>query len=405
MRYLSRQTTTKFCIRASLFVLMLMPQGEASQRGVNFLIHSSNHLRSTLRLCPSVHLQSLLPLTAPLAMQKRFMSQARPPIIEEYAKATTDTAFKHMLSPNEESNKELLISFLNTFVPAFRGDHVQRVEAMTSSLPVLPKLGEKQTFMDLRVQSETGNQYIVEMQARRHVMFDERALYYAASVYARQSLDQRGQEKTWYHYLKPVIALQILDYDTNRVRGIADIPDSIKDDERSFVERVKSSPMKKNQFIKHYMMTDAISGQKIDYLQLLQIELPRAERIKPPQHMTKENMQEWWINILAHADDYTHEDVNRMYQQEKVMPDIIYKALDRLDVNKWNPAMVKEYKEDLIEKDRYAAVLEVEKAEGKKEGKKEIARKMLDRGRPLAEIEEDTGLTQQEIESLKKSVG
>ena len=318
-----------------------------------------------------------------------------------------------MLSPNEESNKELLISFLNTFVPAFRGDHVQRVEAMSSSVPILPKKGEKTTFMDLRVQSETGTHYIVEMQARRHALFDERALYYAASVYARQALGRLGREKTWYYHLKPVIALQILDYDTNRVRGINGLPDSVKGDDISFVERVKGAPMRNDQFIKHYMMTDLISGQKIDYLQLLQIELPRAERIKPPKHMTKEDIQEWWIHILAHAGDYTQEDVNRMYQHDKVMPDIIYKAFDRLDVNKWNPTMVKDYKDDLIEKERYSAVLEVEKAEGErrgerrgeirgeKKGKEKIARKMLDRGRPIAEIGEYTGLTPQEIENLK----
>lgn len=314
-------------------------------------------------------------------------------------KATADIAFKHLLSPNVESNKEILISFLNTFVPAYRGDKVQSVESMPSFVPVLPEKREKQTFMDFAVNSETGNKYIVEMQYSRHAMFNERALFYAASVYARQPLPRA---KYWYHYLKPVIGLQILDYDTNLVRGITKIPDSIAESDSLFVDMVKNFPMKEDQFFKHFMMTDVTSGQNIDYLQVVQIDLPRAERILSQKQMTREDLLEWWINVFTHAQEYTHEDVDRMYQ-DKVMPEIIYKALGRLDINKWNPKMRKEYKDELLSYENNAIVLEVEKAKGVLEEKMKIARKLLDRGRPLAEIEEDTGLTAKEIISMKKS--
>ena len=69
-------------------------------------------------------------------------------------------------------------------------------------------------------------------------MFDERALFYAASCYAQQKL---SNEQTWYFGLKPVIALQVLDYDSNRVRGITRIPNSIEDVDKLFVERIKKS--------------------------------------------------------------------------------------------------------------------------------------------------------------------
>lgn len=150
------------------------------------------------------------------------------------------------------------------------------------------------------------------------------------------------------------------------------------------------------------MMTDVTSGQNIDYLQVVQIDLPRAERILSQKQMTREDLLEWWINVFTHAQEYTHEDVDRMYQ-DKVMPEIIYKALGRLDINKWNPKMRKEYKDELLSYENNAIVLEVEKAKGVLEEKMKIARKLLDRGRPLAEIEEDTGLTAKEIISMKKS--
>lgn len=65
-----------------------------------------------------------------------------------------------------------------------------------------------------------------------------------------------------------------------------------------------------------------------------------------------------------------------------------------------------EYKDDVIDKDRYAAVLEVEKAEGFKEGIKikSMARGQLRRGRPISEIMEDSGWSQKEVENLKSTL-
>ena len=104
-----------------------------------------------------------------------------------FADSTVDTAFKLMLSPSINEDKSVLISFLNSFVPAFGGDRVRDVKDMPVALPALRAQGEKQTFMDLHVTSESGAYYIVEMQSRRLVMFDERALFYGYSTYHRNS--------------------------------------------------------------------------------------------------------------------------------------------------------------------------------------------------------------------------
>lgn len=57
----------------------------------------------------------------------------------EYADPTTDTAFKHLLSPAIEENKEIIKSFLNTFVPAFAHDAVKDVREASIAVPPLPK--------------------------------------------------------------------------------------------------------------------------------------------------------------------------------------------------------------------------------------------------------------------------
>lgn len=97
----------------------------------------------------------------------------------EFAKATTDVSFKQLLDPTKD--KEVIISFLNTFVPQFAKDSVEYIEPASVVIPALPRDGdrkEKATFMDLHVKSKSGASYIIEMQARRHIYFDERALFY-----------------------------------------------------------------------------------------------------------------------------------------------------------------------------------------------------------------------------------
>ena len=63
--------------------------------------------------------------------------------------------------------------------------------------------------MDLHVISAQKTHYIIEMQAKRHVMFDERALFYACSTFARQLSERDLSAENWYLNLKPVIALQV----------------------------------------------------------------------------------------------------------------------------------------------------------------------------------------------------
>jgi predicted transposase/invertase (TIGR01784 family) len=316
-----------------------------------------------------------------------------------YAVATTDTAFKHMLSPTMGSEKNIVISFLNTFVPAFRGDPITDVQEAPVAIPAIRRNGEKQTFMDLHVISSNKIHYIIEMQAKRHVMFDERSLFYACSTYSRQLSEKELSEEDWYIKLKPVIALQILDYDTNRVKGIkSDVPDTL-------VSRVKRHPLPDGEFTKHYLITDINSGQTIDYLQLVQVELPRAESRKlffPPTESY--TLVEWWLSLLKHASDYT-DDVIESFYGKKMMPESIYRALKRLDLTTWDPRSVKEYQEDISRRDLYGTVLSVEREDGRKEGERakamEVAKRMLGRGRPIPEIAEDTGLSEEEINSLK----
>ncbi len=296
---------------------------------------------------------------------KRRLSAPLEPGEKRYAIATTDTAFKHLLSP-EASNFDLLQSFLQTFVPAFHGDPITEIQPMPVAVPALRERGEKQTFMDLYVKTPRTH-YIIEMQAKRHVMFDERALFYACSTYSRQlPQDRLVAGNPWYSELKPVIAIQILDYDSGRIReataaGVSD----------SLVRRVEGHPMREGQFFKHYLLTDQPSGQVIDHLQMIQVELPRGRKLleRKADHKTFERI-DWWLELFCFSEDYTPDRIGSLKGDGVAIPDFFERALNRLDRTIWTPAMQTEYDVDLTDRAAYASVLAVERSEGREEGVK-----------------------------------
>jgi flagellar biosynthesis/type III secretory pathway protein FliH len=63
------------------------------------------------------------------------------------------------------------------------------------------------------------------------------------------------------------------------------------------------------------------------------------------------------------------------------MPTAIHQALNRLDLQTWNPRITKEYKENLTRRDLYATTLAVEREEGEKIGLEEGEKIGLEKGK------------------------
>jgi hypothetical protein len=303
----------------------------------------------------------------------KMISEKRGPLGEEFAIATTDVAFKNMLSLHLNEDKSVLQSFLNCFVPDFNTDPVDDViEELPTALPALKKKGEKQTFMDMHVATRSGVHYIIEMQARRHEQFDERALYYAASTYSRQLTEKDLNKNRWYNMLRPVIALQVLDFDTNKVSGKKEDKPLKTDTEEAkylldkIIERVTKNPLPEGHYVKDFLMTCQHSGQKLDDLRLLQIELPRSHAKFPPSNAFTD--KDWWLSILCHSEKYTHEQMEQLEQQGINIPAHIKAAFHRLDYSIWAPEMQVEYKEQISDRANFKTTLAVEFEEGKIEG-------------------------------------
>ena len=338
-------------------------------------------------------------------------SERRGPFGEEFAIATTDTAFKHMLSLSVDNDKTVMQSFLNCFVPEFMNDPVQDIlEEWPTSIPSLKIKGQKQTFMDLHVATRSGIHYIIEMQAQRHEQFDERCLFYACSTYSKQLSTRDLEQNHWYRLLRPTIAIQVLDFDTNRARGIAgahgrdgnEIIDTL-------VERARQNPLPIGEYIKDYKMTCQHSRQTINDLRMIQVELPRSPAVFPPNRTFTET--DWWLSLLRYSEKYTHETLQHLAEQGITIPVSIQTAFHRLDYGEWDATLRGEYKEDISDRENFKTTLLVEYSEGERKGlekgelkaKREMVAKLVGKGKLDVEIMDMLDLTAEEFSRLKLS--
>ena len=91
------------------------------------------------------------------------------------------------------------------------------------------------------------------------------------------------------------------------------------------------------------------------------------------------------------------------------MPDEIYKALNRLDLQRWNPREIKESQEGIMRRDLIEITLAVEREEGEKIGEimgekmalERTVRAMKTEGMPVQIIARLIGLNEALIEALE----
>ena len=117
----------------------------------------------------------------------------------------TDFAFKKVFGSTD--SKERLISFLNSIVYRDSGNKITDLDIVDPYN--IPKLkGMKDTYVDVKAILMDKTTVIIEMQVLNHQGFETRILYNAAKNYSMQLV--KGER---YDLLKPVIALNIVDFD------------------------------------------------------------------------------------------------------------------------------------------------------------------------------------------------
>ena len=124
-------------------------------------------------------------------------------IKDRYINPFTDFGFKKIFG--SEVNKDLLIAFLNTLLPAEAG--------IVSDLSFLPneRVGrseyDRRAIFDLYCENEKGEKFIVEMQRAKQNYFKDRSIFYATFP-----IQQQAQSGSWNFCLKAVYMVGILDF-------------------------------------------------------------------------------------------------------------------------------------------------------------------------------------------------
>lgn len=125
--------------------------------------------------------------------------------ISRYLDPLTDFGFKYLFGG--ESNKEVMISFLNSL---FIGEYVI-IDLDYSQTEYAGENTEyKKVFFDLMCTTDNGNQLIIEMQRNEQSNFRDRFVYYLSRLISSQLPKGKTQ---WNKQLKAVCLIGLLDFE------------------------------------------------------------------------------------------------------------------------------------------------------------------------------------------------
>jgi len=285
-----------------------------------------------------------------------------------------DLVFKKLFGVEE--NKDLLISLINSIVS--EEDQVVDVTILNPYNAQNFKQ-DKLSILDIKAQGIDGKRFNIEIQISDEADYDKRALYYWAKLYTEQL--KVAQD---YSTLSKAIGIHILNF--------------------------TSIPQAKN-YHNVFHITEKDNGfAYFKDLELHTIELNKFtndanEELKDIVAKTKSALDMWAAFLTRH-------DLLKADRLPKELDnDSLKKALTVLNVMNFNDEERELYEDHLkwlrIEANTLKKAENKAREEGVAEGKAErdieIAKKMLIKGKDIAEIVEFTDLSKEQIEKLKSS--
>ena len=280
----------------------------------------------------------------------------------KYLDPKTDLTFKKIFY----KHPDLLISLLNALLPLSDEEQIQSIEYLPTEL--VPQLYlHKNSIVDVLCKDAKGRKFCVEMQMEWSKSFKQRVLFNASKLYVTQAM-----KNDQYCELQPV-------YSLNLVNDVFehDMPDT---------------------YIHNYKIVhDKDSKKVIEGLHFTFIELPKFT----PHTITEKKMTVLWLRFLTEI----HTNTEHIPAELEASPEI-HKALEELKVTGFTEEELMTY-EKLLDNIRVERTLQQDSyekgvTEGKTRTSLSIAKKMLMAKVPISQIMTFTGLTQKQIEELKK---
>jgi predicted transposase/invertase (TIGR01784 family) len=285
-----------------------------------------------------------------------------------YINPLTDFGFKKLFG--SESNKELLIDFLNEII---------KEAGCITDIQYQPtyQLGNTETdrkaVFDLFCTNEKGEYFIVEMQKAKQAHFVDRSLFY--STFPIQNQAPQG---TWNFKLKAVYLVGILDFDYF--------------DGDEYIEHI-------------YLARDKTKERFSDKLNFTYVILTKFRKTLEE---LKTNTDRWLycLKNLALLDSCPEEVQGRIFER-------LFKAAE---IKKLTKNEMEEYRKNVMDyadvrdcvdcardegrEEGFERGIEQGREEGFEKGKLEVARNLLDLHFPVNEIIKATGLSPEQILSL-----
>jgi len=286
---------------------------------------------------------------------------------ERYINPFTDYGFKKLFG--EEPNKDLLLDFLNVLLKEEQGE-IRDLTYLKSEHLGTSELDRKAIF-DLYCENEKGEKFIVELQKTKQNFFKDRTVYYSTFP-----IREQAKRADWNYELKAVYTIAILDF--------------VFDEDKN----------ERNKFRYDIKLTDTETKEVFyDKLTFIYLEMPKFNKTVDDL----ETRFDKWLYVLRN--------LNRLDRvPDKLRERVFEKLFAIAEIAKFTPDQVRSYEDSLKYYRDLKNSLDTAKEEGRLEGKEEgrlegigeVAENMLKKGIPTEIIAETTGLTDQQIERLKK---
>jgi len=300
--------------------------------------------------------------------------------MSRYINPYTDFGFKRLFG--EEANKDLLIDFLNTFLP--ERHRVKTLEFRnTEQLGVIA--ADRKAIFDIYCEAENGEHFIVEMQKAKQDWFKDRALFYAAFPIRDQAPKGFADGDSWNYELKAVYLIAVLGFEYDQNEELRKLQRNVKlkdQDGDVFYDKLELIFLQMPLFKKteselqthrdkwHYFLKNLSGFEQIPSI-LQEPIFERAFATAELARMSKPELQTYEAHLKAYRDNYA------------VMETKLNEGI-RLGLQQG------------IEQG-----IEIGEAKGEAQKAIDIARNMKAKGLDLDLIAEMTGLSPEEIKSLK----
>jgi predicted transposase/invertase (TIGR01784 family) len=318
---------------------------------------------------------------------------------DKYVNPFTDFGFKKIFG--EEANKDLLKDFLNELLREEQGEIVDLTYLKTEYSGYT--LADRRAVFDIYCENEKGEKFLVEMQKTKQKFFKERTLYYSSFL-----IQEQGKKNVWDFDLKAVYVIAILDfifdednkYDDKYLYNVKllDIETNL-----IFYDKLTFIYLEMPKFEK---TLEEIETHFEKWLYLLK-NLPTFDRM--PEKLKDQIFQK--VFITAEIANFTHEQMDYYEESLKIQRDLknsLDTALEdgmKIGIKEGKQLGIKEGKQLGIKEGKQLGIKEGKQLgikEGEKKEKLYIVKKAILMGLSNKEISELTGLSEDEIENIRR---